>query len=148
MEQVKADETVTLSVTGMTCAACVRRVERAVAAVPGVAEAQVNLATERATVRFRPDQARLSDLTEAIRSKGYDVLDPARVAQERAEAEAEAREQERLGLQRKMRVALALVVPLMAIEMGPMVVPAFGQVLETVMPARMWRVLSLILATV
>ncbi|MEM1271530.1 MAG: heavy metal translocating P-type ATPase, partial [Bacteroidota bacterium] len=136
------------SVTGMTCAACVRRVERAVAAVPGVAEAQVNLATERATVRFRPDQARLSDLTEAIRSKGYDVLDPARVAQERAEAEAEAREQERLGLRRKMRIALALVVPLMAIEMGPMVVPAFGQVLETVMPARMWRVLSLILATV
>jgi Cu+-exporting ATPase len=40
-----------LGIEGMTCASCVRRVERALSAVPGVLEVQVNLASERATVR-------------------------------------------------------------------------------------------------
>ncbi len=39
-------------IEGMTCASCVRRVEKAITAVPGVASASVNLATERATVQF------------------------------------------------------------------------------------------------
>lgn len=39
-----------LGVTGMSCAACVRRVERAIAAVPGVEAVSVNLATERASI--------------------------------------------------------------------------------------------------
>ena len=43
-------QTMRLSVDGMTCAACVGRVERALAAVPGVVSAQVNLATETATI--------------------------------------------------------------------------------------------------
>ncbi|NIV39058.1 MAG: hypothetical protein GWN58_59470, partial [Anaerolineae bacterium] len=40
-----------LEIEGMTCASCVGRVEKALKAVPGVSEAEVNLATERATVR-------------------------------------------------------------------------------------------------
>ena len=40
---------VSLPITGMTCTSCVRRVERALGKVPGVAEASVNLATEKAT---------------------------------------------------------------------------------------------------
>ncbi|MBI3155574.1 MAG: heavy metal translocating P-type ATPase [Burkholderiales bacterium] len=46
-----ANQTLTLPIAGMTCASCVRRVERALAAVPGVEGAEVNLATEAATVR-------------------------------------------------------------------------------------------------
>ena len=45
---------VTLPIGGMTCAACVGRVERALKRTPGVAEAAVNLATERASVRYAP----------------------------------------------------------------------------------------------
>ena len=45
---------VTFPVTGMTCASCVRRVEKALTKVPGVAEASVNLATENAKVAFDP----------------------------------------------------------------------------------------------
>ena len=40
-----------IDIAGMTCASCVARVEKALRAVPGVADASVNLATERATVR-------------------------------------------------------------------------------------------------
>jgi len=43
---------ITFPVTGMTCASCVRRIEKALAKVDGVSSASVNLATERATVQY------------------------------------------------------------------------------------------------
>ena len=43
-----------LAIEGMTCASCVKRVEKALTRVPGVAQAQVNLATERALVAYDP----------------------------------------------------------------------------------------------
>ena len=52
------NETCAIDIRGMTCASCVRRVERALGALAGVAEATVNLVTERATVRFEPAHAR------------------------------------------------------------------------------------------
>ncbi len=45
------EETIELSISGMTCASCVGRVEKALKATPGVIDATVNLATERASVR-------------------------------------------------------------------------------------------------
>ena len=63
-----------LHVTGMSCAACVRRVERAAAAVPGVADVAVNLATERATVTPEPG-LRLPDLAAALATAGYPVAE-------------------------------------------------------------------------
>ena len=61
----------TLAIEGMTCASCVRRVERALSRTPGVSEASVNLATERATVTWNPDEASLADLTTAVEKAGY-----------------------------------------------------------------------------
>ena len=62
-----------LPVQGMTCASCVAHVERALKQVPGVSEANVNLATERASVQFAPEQAKIHDLVAAVREAGYDV---------------------------------------------------------------------------
>ncbi|WP_082725507.1 MULTISPECIES: heavy metal translocating P-type ATPase [unclassified Burkholderia] len=59
-----------LDIDGMTCASCVSRVEKALAKVPGVARASVNLATERATVDAAPDVS-ASQLAEAVRQAGY-----------------------------------------------------------------------------
>jgi P-type Cu+ transporter len=59
-------------IEGMTCASCVRRVEKAIAAVPGVESASVNLATERADVRLA-EPAAAPAVVEAIRKAGYDV---------------------------------------------------------------------------
>ncbi|WP_421702864.1 heavy metal translocating P-type ATPase [Aliiroseovarius sp.] len=61
---------VTFGVQGMTCAACVGRVERALAGVKGVSSAQVNLAAESATVSFDAP-ADAADLTRAIEAAGY-----------------------------------------------------------------------------
>ena len=60
-----------LIIDGMTCASCVRRVERALAKVDGVQEANVNLATERAAVRFDPATADVDALTAAVAKAGY-----------------------------------------------------------------------------
>jgi P-type Cu+ transporter len=62
-----------LPIEGMTCAACVRRVEKALSKVPGVAEATVNLATERASVRFDPALTSADALRGAIEQAGYGV---------------------------------------------------------------------------
>jgi len=66
---------VNMRITGMTCAACVAAVEKALERVPGVEEVAVNLATEKAFVKYDPKQASIVDLREAVRSQGYDVAD-------------------------------------------------------------------------
>jgi Cu+-exporting ATPase len=68
-DTVKVD----LAVTGMSCASCAANVERALKASPGVAEANVNLATARATVLFDPKLISRADLVRAIRDAGYGV---------------------------------------------------------------------------
>ena len=61
---------VTFSVTGMTCASCVRRIEKALGRVDGVAEASVNLATEKAHVMFNPALASMDQMRAAVENVG------------------------------------------------------------------------------
>ena len=68
-----ATKQLTLPVQGMTCASCVSHVERGLNKVDGVTAANVNLATERATVTFDPTRAKPADLVSAVRDVGYDV---------------------------------------------------------------------------
>lgn len=62
---------VELPITGMTCAACVRRVEKRLSSVPGVEMANVNLATSRATVTYDPRHTAPRNLVKAIEDAGY-----------------------------------------------------------------------------
>ncbi|HKB46085.1 MAG TPA: cation transporter, partial [Ktedonobacterales bacterium] len=63
--------TATLALEGMTCASCARRIERGLSKVPGVAEASVNLATERASVAYAAGSASVADLVAAVEKAGY-----------------------------------------------------------------------------
>ena len=63
--------TATLALEGMTCASCARRIERSLSKVPGVAEAAVNLATERASVAYAAGSASVADLVAAVENAGY-----------------------------------------------------------------------------
>ncbi|HWC31076.1 MAG TPA: heavy metal translocating P-type ATPase [Dehalococcoidia bacterium] len=67
-----ARDTLTIGVDGMTCASCVARVERALKKVPGVDSANVNLATEKATVSYDATAAEVDALMAAIENAGYD----------------------------------------------------------------------------
>ncbi len=79
----------TLSIGGMTCASCVSTVEKALSEVPGVVTANVNLASEKATVEYLAGQVTLSDLRKAVQGAGYSIREEAG-AEDAAGAEATA----------------------------------------------------------
>ncbi len=60
-------------ISGMTCASCAQTIEKALRKTPGVQEANVNLATERARVTYEPSKVDRDGLVAAVRSVGYDV---------------------------------------------------------------------------
>ncbi len=116
------EQQTTLSVGGMTCAACSARVERSLSRIPGVARVSVNLATERAAVHYDPALATPDDLRRAIVDTGYEVIDVPAGANG-ADAERESREQERRTLKRRLTTAALLTLPILLLDMGPMLVP-------------------------
>jgi copper ion binding protein len=140
-----ADETVELSVEGMTCASCVGRVERALAAVPGVAEASVNLATEWAVVRARAglDPAAL---IAAVEDAGYDAR--ALEAAGQVEGERAARkEQEAAALRRDLLIAAALTLPVFVLEMGSHLIPAIHDLVMATLGMGPSRILQFVLTS-
>ncbi|GAC1489119.1 MAG: heavy metal translocating P-type ATPase [Gemmatimonadaceae bacterium] len=71
------ENSISFPVTGMTCAACQGRVQRALSAEPGVLDASVNLVTRSAAVRYDPATVSPQDLIRAVRATGYDAELPA-----------------------------------------------------------------------
>lgn len=129
-------QTIELSVEGMTCASCVGRVERALNAVPGVSQATVNLATERATVR---GVAATEALLAAIGKTGYEakLLDAStRSSGDDGEAKMDA---ERLALKRDLLLASALALPVFILEMGSHLIPSMHHwVMENIGEGPSW----------
>jgi len=130
-----------LAVEGMTCAACVGRVERALLKVPGVLGASVNLATEKASVDFVPAQIGGGELRAAIEAAGYRTPEaPSAVGP--TTHEAQDRESHR-----DLVLAAALTLPLILIAMGPMVVPGLSAWMHGIAPPVAWHWVELTLAT-
>jgi Cu+-exporting ATPase len=102
---------VSLPVQGMTCASCVLRVEKSLKKVPGVVNATVNLATERATVEFDPQKTGIQDFAKAVESAGYALVT------DRRERNGEEREAGYKELRTKFIVSALLTAPVMALSM-------------------------------
>jgi Cu+-exporting ATPase len=116
-----ADE-LTLPVVGMTCASCVNRIERFLNRADGVAEASVNLATERATVRFDPAVIDRTGIVATIEAAGYEVGREAAAEASAAEAESAAdleRRAEAGTLLRQAVASLAIGAVMMAVMFWP-----------------------------
>jgi Cu+-exporting ATPase len=111
-----------LPIEGMTCASCVQRVEKALTKVAGVLEANVNLATEQAHVRFDPAQADIQHLRVAVEKAGYKVgAPPATAATPKPTDDLELRRQHDLDdLRQKSLVSLAVGLVMMAIMYLPL----------------------------
>jgi Cu+-exporting ATPase len=117
LRQSGAGERRELAISGMTCATCALRVERALAAVPGVERAQVNIATNRGIVQGAAGALRPADLIAAVRRAGYEAdLVTGDVARDREIAAAESRRMK--GESRRLAVAAALSVPLLLPALG------------------------------
>jgi Cu+-exporting ATPase len=113
-------ESFDLGVEGMTCASCVGRVEKALAGVPGVVVASVNLATERATIRVLDKSPALTAAIEAaVLRAGYE---PRAIMAEGADKSA-ARAAEQGRLRRDFLIAAALTLPIFVLEMGRHLIP-------------------------
>ena len=113
-------------IRGMTCAGCALRVQEALRKVDGVAAADVNLATERARVRYRGDGAFPEALYAAVRGAGYEAIaaTPGRRGQEAAERAARTgREMERQTLGRRALLAGIPAALVVALQMVPMLWP-------------------------
>jgi Cu+-exporting ATPase len=100
--EIRHWSSIAIPVSGMTCAACSGRVQRALEKAPGVSSANVNLMTGAATVRFDAETTSPERLVEAIRGTGYGAELPAPESAEadRLEEQDEEREAEVRNLRR------------------------------------------------
>ncbi len=137
---------VELAIDGMTCASCVGRVEKALAAVPGVRSASVNLATERARIELQSGAVPVQALIDAVAATGYTAraVDPAARGEDGA---AERREHELRSLQRALWISAALTLPVFVLEMGGHLVPSFHHWVNQTLGAGPSRLLQFVLAS-
>ena len=112
-------ERIILPVGGMTCASCVAHVERALGKVDGVVAANVNLATERASVEYVAGLATVDALREAVRDAGYEVLDEQSQDFDAEEVDLEAQKMARA--RRRMWVAWGFTAPLAVLMLLDMI---------------------------
>ncbi|HMO44790.1 MAG TPA: heavy metal translocating P-type ATPase [Rubrivivax sp.] len=136
---------VELAVEGMTCASCVGRVEKALKAVPGVSEAVVNLATERASVR---GTAAVEALVAAIDKAGY-AASPVDTSALRQDEAAQKKDAERAELKRDLILASVLALPVFVLEMGSHLIPGMhAWVMENIGMRQSWMLQFVLTALV
>lgn len=133
-------QTIRLSVSGLSCASCVGRAEKAMAAVPGVDLVAVNLATKIATVTF--NGVTPETIAAASTAAGYPALvrfDPDRqAADQRAEV---------AGLRRDALIAGLLTLPVFVLEMGGHLIPAVSDWTDRVLGQSLFWTLQFILCS-
>ncbi|OTP72064.1 heavy metal translocating P-type ATPase [Caballeronia sordidicola] len=131
-----ASNTAEFAIGGMTCASCVRRVEKALAKVPGVETVSVNLATEKATVHAGPSVSR-DQLLAAVTKAGYEAtfIEP-----EAAPVAAPAHRGELVAVSVSALLTLPLVLPMLGINLnlGVWVSLALASIVQFVLGARFY----------
>jgi len=136
-----------LPIKGMTCASCVGRVEKAIAKVPGVITAEVNLATEKASVSFRPGTLDAADVRLAISKAGYEPGEVIRADDVGSPGDGhEDKDAELSGMRHKFLVAAVFTVPLFLIAMGKYV-PGIGGLMTSLLTEREWIWIEFALAS-
>ena len=126
---------VTLDIEGMSCAACVGRVEKVLRRVPGVLDASVNLAARRAHVETS-GAVPLAALVEAVKKAGFGARSAGDVTESARAATAQAEERK---LRHAVWIAAALTLPVFVLEMGSHFIPGMHDwVMETIGHRESW----------
>lgn len=116
-----------LSIQGMSCAACARRIETGLSRIPGVRKANVNFATATATVEYSPEHVGAEQLRDAIESLGYRAVFVPEAAPLIPDPDMARDAEDRLALRRKFWIAAMLSLPLLAIAMSHGAIPLFDR---------------------
>jgi Cu+-exporting ATPase len=139
-------ETRKLGIEGMTCASCVSRVEKALKSVPGVMNASVNLATEKATVELLAGSVPETALEAAVGKAGYSIAKAAsRAAAIDTTDDRKQQESERLKL--LVAISAVLTLPLFLLEMGAHFIPGVDHWIMTAIGMDTARIIQFVLAS-
>ncbi|MBN2259102.1 MAG: cadmium-translocating P-type ATPase [Clostridiales bacterium] len=109
---------VVIPIDGMTCASCVRAVEKSILKIEGVQETTVNIATNRAYVKYSTEDTRLSDIKKAIENAGYKPLN---IIKEENRKTIDVQEISYNKMKIELVIALLFTIPLLYIAMGSMI---------------------------
>lgn len=102
---------INLKITGMTCAACAKNVEKALKNLEGVKAVTVNLATEKATVHYFAEKVSIFDLRKAVKDAGYGVA---------SEEEVDRSIEEMRDARRRVLVSWSFTIPIIALMLPEM----------------------------
>lgn len=133
------------SISGMTCASCVSHVEKAIKAVPGVADVSVNLATERAVVKVYSGLIPAGAIEAVVEKAGYEAKPVAEAVDREDTADAKSEEIGRL--RNALIVAAALTLPIFAVEMGGHAIPEIHSWVELTVGHKYLKYVFFVLAT-
>ena len=123
VKEVKNKE-ITIPIGGMSCASCVKAVERAIKKLDGIDSVQVNLATEKASIFYIPGQIKLYEIKLAIEKAGFKVLE---IEKKQSIDEDKIRKEKEMNtLLKKFIVSAIFAVPLFYIAMGHMLPAPIG----------------------
>lgn len=118
-----SEQLIRLSISGMSCASCAGRVDKALNQLEGVNEVAVNLASDSAEIKA--DNVTVEQLIKAVKDAGYDAHEI--VDRDKEMREQRARQQQEFGtLRRELLVATLLTLPVFILAMGNHMVPAFS----------------------
>ena len=101
---------IVIPIKGMSCASCVAAIEKGLIKAAGVVEIKVNLATERATVSYNPEEIRLSEISRKITELGYEPLELSSSSSK--DEDAARKEAEIRSMWRRFWVSIFFTVPL------------------------------------
>lgn len=135
------------AVHGMTCASCVRRVERSIAKIEGVEKVNVNLASETAHVELSNRAVKAEQIIATIGKAGYEAALIER-ADKQTQEQIEHRNREIADLKRDMMIAAIFAVPVFILEMGGHLIPSFHHWLHAFLPIQTSWVIQWILTTI
>lgn len=134
----------TFVIEGMSCASCAQTVEKAAGKVSGVLKASVNLATEKMTVQYDPDQVVFSDITSAVKEAGYEAHEEIETA-DAVDLDREKKAHHIKSMWQRFWISAVFTVPLLYVSMGHMVGMPLPQVIDPMMHAGTFALTQLIL---
>lgn len=126
---MRDSNTVDFQISGMSCASCAARVEKALNAVEGIDQADVNLTTESAHIVGDVSQSNIDRMLAAVDKAGYSAK-PITSTREASQSQAQAREEERQSLQKSLIFAAVLTLPVFVMEMGAHLIPALHHAID------------------
>lgn len=134
-----------LRIEGMTCASCVKAVERATKKLDGITEANVNLATEKLQVSFEPSKVRTSDIKKAIEKAGYKAIEE----EITEDMDKKNKEKQIKALWNRFVISAIFTVPLLLLAMVPMIADElnfkFPMAIDPMMHLKVYAIIELIL---